>query len=102
MAFVNNCSPEPEISEEELYGPEPYDLNFILPVPPVLSTDKPRLVPFIPCVHAAAYFDAVRGHETMYQYMPHALEYPSGLLRYIKMHRRKETAVTFTTALNSS
>ncbi|KAF9241845.1 acyl-CoA N-acyltransferase [Melanogaster broomeanus] len=95
MLFVNNCSPELEISEEELYGPEPYDLNFVLPVPPVLSTNKLRLVPFIPRVHADAYFDAVRGHETMYQYMPHALEYPSGLLRYIEMRRRDETAVVF-------
>ncbi|KAF9243087.1 acyl-CoA N-acyltransferase [Melanogaster broomeanus] len=69
MVFVNNYSPEPEISEEELYGPEPYDLNFILPVPLVLSTDKLRLVPFIPCVDAAAYFEAVRGHETIYQFI---------------------------------
>ncbi|KAF9243084.1 hypothetical protein BU15DRAFT_59961 [Melanogaster broomeanus] len=95
MVFVNNYSPEPEISEEELYGPEPYDLNFILPVPPVLSTDKLRLVPFIPRVHATVYSDGVRGHETIYQYMPRALEYPSGLLRYIEMRRRDETAVLF-------
>ncbi|KAF9241847.1 acyl-CoA N-acyltransferase [Melanogaster broomeanus] len=96
MAFVNNCSPEPEISEEELYGPEPYDLNFVLPVPPVLSTDKLRLLPFIPRVHAAAYFDAVRGHETMmYHYIPIALECPSDFLRFIEMCRRDKTGVMF-------
>ncbi|KAF9229873.1 acyl-CoA N-acyltransferase, partial [Melanogaster broomeanus] len=85
----------PEVSEEELYGPEPYDLNFILPVPPVLSTDKLRLIPFIPRVHAAAYFDAVRGHETMYQYMPVPLENPSDFLRTLEMCRRDKTAVMF-------
>ncbi|KAF9241846.1 acyl-CoA N-acyltransferase [Melanogaster broomeanus] len=95
MVFVNNYSPEPEISEEELYGPEPYDLNFILPVPQVLSTDKLRLVPFIPRVHAAAYFEAVRGHETIYQFMSVALEYPSDFLRFIEMCRRDKTAVVF-------
>ncbi|KAF9231115.1 acyl-CoA N-acyltransferase [Melanogaster broomeanus] len=95
MVFVNNYPPEPEVSEEELYGPEPYDLNFILPVPPVLSTDKLRLVPFIPRVHAAAYFDAVRGHETMYQYMPVPLENPSDFLRTLEMFRRDKTAVMF-------
>ncbi|KAF9243079.1 hypothetical protein BU15DRAFT_59957 [Melanogaster broomeanus] len=95
MVFVNNYSSEPEISEEELYGPEPYDLNFILPVPPVLSTDKLRLVPFIPRVHAAAYFEAVRGHETIYQLMSVALEYPSDFLRFIEMCRRDKTAVVF-------
>ncbi|KAF9241842.1 acyl-CoA N-acyltransferase [Melanogaster broomeanus] len=95
MVFVNNYSPEPEISEEELYGPEPYDLNFILPVPQVLSTDKLRLVPFIPRVHAAAYFEAVRGHETIYQFMSVALEHPSDFLRFIEMCRRDKTAVVF-------
>ncbi|KAF9227159.1 acyl-CoA N-acyltransferase [Gyrodon lividus] len=95
MEFVNNYVPEPEITEAELYGPELYDLNFILPVPPVLSTNKLRLVPFIPRVHAAAYFDAVRGHETMYQHIPVALEYPSDFLRFVETCRRDNTAVMF-------
>ncbi|KIJ68086.1 hypothetical protein HYDPIDRAFT_107724 [Hydnomerulius pinastri MD-312] len=95
MAFVNNYIPEPEITEAELYGPEPYDLDFVFPLPPVLSTNKIRLVPFIPRIHAEAYFDAVRGHETMYQYMPVALERPSDLLRFIEECRRHATAVLF-------
>ncbi|KAF9241841.1 acyl-CoA N-acyltransferase [Melanogaster broomeanus] len=95
MVFVNSYSPEPDVSEEELYGPEPYDINFVLPVPPVLSTDKLRLVPFIPRVHAAAYFDAVRGHETIYQYIPAALEHPSDFLRFVEMRRRDKMSVMF-------
>ncbi|KAF9241852.1 hypothetical protein BU15DRAFT_60748 [Melanogaster broomeanus] len=94
MVFVNNYLPEPEITEDELYGPEPYDFNFILPVP-VLSTDKLRLVPFIPRVHAAAYLEAARGHETMYQYLPGALEYPSDFLRYLERSRRNNTTLIF-------
>ncbi|KIJ18546.1 hypothetical protein PAXINDRAFT_175161 [Paxillus involutus ATCC 200175] len=79
MAFVNNYVPESEITEAELYGPEPYDLNFVLPVPPVLSTDKVRLVPFIPRVHAPAYFDA----------------YPSDFLRFVETCRREKSAFMF-------
>ncbi|KIK93435.1 hypothetical protein PAXRUDRAFT_828997 [Paxillus rubicundulus Ve08.2h10] len=95
MAFVNNHVPESKITEAELYGPEPYDLNFVLPVPPVLSTDKVRLVPFIPRIHAPAYFDAIRGYETMYQYIPVVLEYPSDFLRFVETCRRDKTSLMF-------
>ncbi|KAH0828043.1 acyl-CoA N-acyltransferase [Lanmaoa asiatica] len=106
MAFVNNYTPEPEIAEHELYGPEPYDLNFVLPIPPVLSTNKLRLVPFIPRVHAAAYLDGVRGHESMFRYIPMALEHPDEFLRYVEQRRRDKNCFLFaaldTTRLDSN
>jgi RimJ/RimL family protein N-acetyltransferase len=97
MAFVNNCvqAPEPVILENELYGPEPYDLNFVFPIPPELSTNKLRLIPFIPRVHAAAYLTGTRGHESMFKYMSVALEYPADLLRFVERHRRDKNDFMF-------
>lgn len=95
MAFVNNYTPEQEILESELYGPEPYDINFVLPVPPSLSTSKLHLVPFIPRIHVSTYLDCVRGHESMFKYIPIALEHPSDFLRFLESRRRDKTAVMF-------
>ena len=97
MAFVNNYvqAPEPVILENELYGPEPYDVNFVFPIPLELSTNKLRLIPFIPRVHAAAYFDGIRGHKSMFKYLSLALEYPADLLRFVERHRRNENEIMF-------
>lgn len=91
MAFVNNYTPEPAILEDELYGPEPYDLNFVFPIPLELSTNKLRLVPFIPRVHAAVYLDGIRGHESMFRHMPLAFENPTDFLRFIEEFRRDKS-----------
>ncbi|KAI6021526.1 hypothetical protein BKA83DRAFT_4283209, partial [Pisolithus microcarpus] len=77
------------------YGPEPYDVNFVFRVPPVLFSAKVRLVPFVPRVHAAAYFDGVRGYESMYQHMPVALEHPLDLLRLTEDFRRNTSSILF-------
>ncbi|KAG9316814.1 hypothetical protein JVU11DRAFT_2879 [Chiua virens] len=95
MAFVNNYASEPEIPVSELYGPDPYDLNFIFPIPLVLSTDKLRLVPFVPRVHAVAYFDGIRGHESMFQHMPIAVEQPTSFLRFTEACRRQKGSLLF-------
>ncbi|KAI6121814.1 hypothetical protein F5141DRAFT_1092509 [Pisolithus sp. B1] len=95
MAFINNYEPRTPILDHELYGPEPYDVNFAFHVPPVLSSAKVRLVPFVPRVHAAAYFDGVRGYESMYQHMPVALEHPSDLLRLMEDFRRNTSDILF-------
>ncbi|KAI6040210.1 acyl-CoA N-acyltransferase [Pisolithus marmoratus] len=95
MAFVNNCKPRTPILDYECYGPEPYDVNFVFHVPPALSSDKLRLVPFVPRLHAAAYVDGVRGYESMYQHMPHALEHPSDFLRLTEDFRRRANNILF-------
>lgn len=95
MAIVNNYTPEPEIQESELYGPEPYDVNFVLPIPPVLSTNKLKLVPFIPRVHAATYFDGIRGHESLFRHIPFAIEHPTDFLRFVERWRRDKGSFLF-------
>ena len=49
--FVNNYAPTPEppLSESDLYGSTPYDLNFAYPLlPETLQTPRLKLVPFVP------------------------------------------------------
>ncbi|KAL6306561.1 acyl-CoA N-acyltransferase [Sparassis latifolia] len=68
MSFVNLYKPPPPpavLPESELYGPEPYDINFAFPLqPPTLECARVRLEPFVPAEHARAYWDALRAQGT--------------------------------------
>ncbi|KAI0634763.1 acyl-CoA N-acyltransferase [Trametes polyzona] len=63
MSYVNNYHPEtePVVAESELYGPDPYDINFSFPIhPETLEGPTLKLVPFIPRIHAETYWDNVK------------------------------------------
>ena len=64
MSYVNNyvqSPPAPPLSESELYGPTPYDINFAYPLyEETLRSDGLKLVPFVPRVHAATYWAHVK------------------------------------------
>ncbi|KZT65103.1 acyl-CoA N-acyltransferase [Daedalea quercina L-15889] len=50
-----------EVDEASLYGPSPYDINFAFPLQTAsLEGTRVRLTPFVPRVHAKAYWDAVQ------------------------------------------
>jgi RimJ/RimL family protein N-acetyltransferase len=59
MSFVNLYQPPSgDHADDETYGPDPYDINFCFPLNPnVLSNDRIELVPFVPRVHAATFWD---------------------------------------------
>lgn len=62
MAFVNlyqSPALPKRLTEEELYGPDPYDINFCYPLPSVtlLASDRVRLSPFVPRLHASAFWE---------------------------------------------
>lgn len=95
MAFVNRYKPADPLRDHELYGPEPYDVNFIFPVSSTLSSDKVRLVSFVPRIHAAPYLDGVRGYESMYEHMPVALEHPRDFLCSVELFRRGAGNILF-------
>ncbi|KAH9837904.1 acyl-CoA N-acyltransferase [Rhodofomes roseus] len=72
MSFVNLYNPPPPADPPpgtdtavdpdgpSLYGPSPYDINFAFPLDTAwLESTHVRLTPFIPRVHARAYWDAV-------------------------------------------
>ncbi|KDQ50255.1 hypothetical protein JAAARDRAFT_42251 [Jaapia argillacea MUCL 33604] len=54
MSFINSYKPTLEVIEPT-YGADPYDVNFLYPLPPVLETALVKLTPFIPRVHAQRY-----------------------------------------------
>ncbi|KLO13219.1 hypothetical protein SCHPADRAFT_376968 [Schizopora paradoxa] len=60
----------PALPTDELYGPTPYDVNFCLPYDPkYLETDQVRLVPFIPRLHAQAFFQHAQSYPEDFRYM---------------------------------
>ncbi|KAG6335693.1 hypothetical protein ID866_3399 [Astraeus odoratus] len=91
MSFVNNYQPEGPVLD--LLGPEPYDANFVFPVPTALSSDRVRLVPFVPRTHASAHCEGTRGHESTYRYIPAALEHASEFLESVEVFRRDKGTV---------
>ncbi|KAI0654911.1 acyl-CoA N-acyltransferase [Cubamyces menziesii] len=72
MSYVNNYtpSPEPTVPESEVYGPDPYDINFAFPLyPETLDTARIKLTPFIPPIHAETYWSHVKDHRSeLYRY----------------------------------
>jgi len=95
MAFVNRYKPADPVKDHELYGSEPYDVNFVFPVSSTLSSDKVRLVPFVPRIHAAPYIDGIRGYESMYEHMPVVLEHLRGFLCAVELFRRGAGNILF-------
>ncbi|KAI0824872.1 acyl-CoA N-acyltransferase [Trametes gibbosa] len=74
MSYTNNYTPSSErtVPKSELYGPEPYDINFAFPLhPETLDALRVKLVPFVPRVHAETYWENVKDHrDTLYRYYP--------------------------------
>ncbi|KAH9849048.1 acyl-CoA N-acyltransferase [Lenzites betulinus] len=72
MSYTNNytATAEPTVPKSDLYGPEPYDINYAFPLPSeTLDAPRVKLVPFVPRVHAETYWENVKDHrDTLYRY----------------------------------
>ncbi|KAH7922034.1 hypothetical protein BV22DRAFT_1037935 [Leucogyrophana mollusca] len=92
MSFTNSYVAEaPDVvSDADLYGPDPYDVNFIYSIPTELSSSKVHLVPFIPRLHIDAFLDGVRKKDSMFQYIPLAMEGPDDFLRFVESIMRRD------------
>lgn len=66
MRFVNNY--KPTVSNPSTT--EPYDINFVFPIPPVLETSRVKLVPHIPSLHAEAFIRASVERPELSRYLP--------------------------------
>ncbi|KIJ67830.1 hypothetical protein HYDPIDRAFT_107345 [Hydnomerulius pinastri MD-312] len=88
MSFVNHCppwkSPESQVKDTNLLGPEPYDVNFIYPIPTHLSTSRIKLVPYVPRLHTDAFLEGMKGYESLYQHLPAAMETRRDWLVYVE------------------
>jgi len=53
------------------YGPDPHDINWIMPLhEATLESDRVKLTPFIPSLHAKDYAKQVAAHPELHRYMP--------------------------------
>ncbi|OCH84489.1 acyl-CoA N-acyltransferase [Obba rivulosa] len=91
--FVNSCIP-PSVSrilpESELYGPDPYDVNWAFPINlDVLSTDEVFLTPFVPRLHADAYWEQVGRHPEFFKYYPFLHPTLPGFLAFLETRFRQ-------------
>ncbi|KAL7283974.1 hypothetical protein ACG7TL_001246 [Trametes sanguinea] len=93
MPYVNNYSPIPaqEVPDDELYGPDPYDINYALPLPEeTLDTARLKLVPFIPSDHAHTYWEHVKDHRhELYRYYTRYFHTLSEFLAWHELYFRR-------------
>ncbi|KAG2743686.1 acyl-CoA N-acyltransferase [Suillus brevipes Sb2] len=70
MAYVNDYQPPPPAKPAYgLHGPVPYDINVAFPLDfAQLETQRLKLVPFIPSIHAAKYHAAISDPAHFYRY----------------------------------
>lgn len=102
MAFVNNCVPSvapsligPLLPEDQLWGPEPYDVNFAFPLHlDTLQSERVQLVPFIPRLHARECWKNIDDAQ-MSRFSP--MDFPtfSHFLTFLENHARKDPGVIF-------
>ncbi len=71
MAYVNSHkAPEAPVFPSMYYGPDPYDINFSFPIDePSLETDRVKLTPFIPALHAREYWDQSTQAPEIYRFL---------------------------------
>ncbi|CDO76853.1 hypothetical protein BN946_scf185033.g50 [Trametes cinnabarina] len=93
MAYVNNFSPIllPELLDSELYGPTPYDINFAYPIhTDTLENGRTILVPFIPAIHAEAYWSHVGSRPEIFRYYPFILPALRDFLAWLELRIRRD------------
>jgi RimJ/RimL family protein N-acetyltransferase len=69
MSFTNSYKQDSPV--EPRYGPDPYDINWMMPLhETTLESDRIKLTPFIPSHHARSYADQVKAHPDIHRYFP--------------------------------
>jgi hypothetical protein len=94
MAFINNYTPSQY--PLDLYGPDPWDINFVFPVPVSIENDVVRLTPFIPRLHADTFWDVAGGSDSdLYGYMVRPLHKKEDLLKQLLDKRESAESCLF-------
>ncbi|OCH84488.1 acyl-CoA N-acyltransferase [Obba rivulosa] len=92
--FVNSYAPRPlpdALPEAQLYGPEPYDINWAFPLDlNTLSTDEIFLTPFIPRLHAGAYWEQAGPHPEFFKHYLILNATLPAFLAFLETHVRKK------------
>jgi len=72
MPYTNSYKP-PDVPAllPGYYGPDPYDINWIMPLHEAsLESDRVKLTPFIPSLHAREYAEQTAAHPELHRYIP--------------------------------
>ena len=72
MAYTNSYkAPDVPVLLPGCYGPDPYDVNWIMPLhEATLESDRIKLTPFIPSLHAKGYAEQIAAHPELHRYFP--------------------------------
>lgn len=76
MSFANSYRHPADEDLSACYGPEPYDLNFVFPIHDhlaLLESDRVKLTPFIPRIHADALSTELAKHPETMHWIPSSL-----------------------------
>lgn len=85
----NGYKPVPLPEGEDLYGPEPYDYNFCIPIDfSRLENDQVALVPLIPRIHAQHWVDQSNQHPSFEAWLTFRHETIEQLLQKLELWRR--------------
>ena len=98
MAWCNSYPPPTTPKVDQLYGPDPYDVNFCFKIiPEALENERVQLTPIIPRVHSAEFFSYIEKHPELYRFYPfHAAKTHEELLLQLELLiRRDPTFVLF-------
>ena len=97
MSFTNLYKPPPprdDRASEHVYGPEPYDLNFVFPLRwEVLENDVVKLTPFVPRTRRELYWQKLSpAREALMQHISTTCD---SLLDYVQYHFRADLNYAF-------
>ena len=98
MAYTNSYkAPEVPALLPGHYGPDPYDINWIMPLhEATLESERVKLTPFIPSLHAKEYADQIAAHPELHRYFPFNPSTLDEILTTIElMVRREPTWILF-------
>ncbi len=97
MSFTNSYKEEDRPFPSGYYGPDPYDINWVMPLlEATLESDRVKLTPFIPSLHARAYADQVKAHPDLHRWYPVDLSTLDNILNRIEAFvRRNPMAIMF-------
>ena len=72
MAYTNSYkAPEVPTLLPGYYGPDPYDINWIMPLhEATLESERVKLTPFIPSLHAKVYAEQIAAHPELHRHFP--------------------------------
>ena len=92
MAYTNSYKePEKPTLSPEYFGPDPYDINWAFPLyEEALESERVKLTPFIPSLHAREYAAQVSAKPDLHRYYPFALSSLDEILTAVELRARRE------------